>query len=77
MNIVVEDRKGCDAYTTSQLCFEDACNFIILRREDQWLKTIYSNTWRITAVLQDEYSILNIKFHNTNQQFVYYILYVL
>jgi len=43
MNTVIEDRKGIDAYTPSQLCFEDAGNFIILRRQDQWLKNIYSN----------------------------------
>jgi hypothetical protein len=43
MNTVIEDRKGCDAYTTSQLCFEGAGNFIILRREAQWIKNIYSN----------------------------------
>lgn len=43
MNTVIEDRKGSDTYTPSQLWFEDAGNFIIVRREDQWLKNIYSN----------------------------------
>jgi hypothetical protein len=32
MNTVIEDRKGSDAYTPAQLWFEDAGNFIILRR---------------------------------------------
>jgi len=43
MNTVIEDRKGSDAYTPSQLWFEDAGNVIIFRREDQWLKNIYNN----------------------------------
>jgi hypothetical protein len=44
MNMVIEERNGSGACTPSQLCFEEAGNFIILRREDQWLKNIYSNT---------------------------------
>jgi hypothetical protein len=43
MNTVIEDTKGSDACTPSQLWFEDAGSFVVLRREDQWLKNIYSN----------------------------------
>jgi len=50
MNTVIEDRKGSDAYTPSQLWFEDAGNFIILRRDNQCLKNIYSNIWWIAGI---------------------------